>query len=170
MIETERLLLRPHTLKDFDDMLAVSSDVGVMRFLARNVPSTANEAWTRLLRNIGHWSALNYGQFAVIEKQSGLYAGDTGLADFRRELGDDFDLHPEAAWVFAGRVHGKGYATEAARAVHEWFDRTRGRMRTVCIVHPENAASINVARKLGYAAYGEAIYKDDRVIKFERLP
>ena len=72
--------------------------------------------------------------------------------------------------MFARHGHGKGYATEAAHAAHRWFDANRGARRTVCIIDPGNAASIGVARKLGYSQYGEIEYKGDRVLKFERLP
>ena len=113
---------------------------------------------------------LDYGFFAVIEKQTGLYLGQTGFSDFQRELGGDFDPYPEAGWMFAQAAHGKGYATEAALAAHEWFDRERGRQRSVCIIDPPNTASIRVAGKLGYRAIGERPFRDASVLAFERLP
>ncbi|MFI0842776.1 GNAT family N-acetyltransferase [Mesorhizobium sp. IMUNJ 23232] len=170
MIETERLILRPHILNDFDELLAVSNDAEVMQFITHGAHATRQDVWNKLLRNIGHWTALGHGVFAVVDRQTGRYVGDTGLADFHRDLGDDFDPFPEAAWVFAGHGQGKGYATEAAHAAHRWFDAERGARRTVCIIDPDNAASIGVARKLGYGHYGEIEYKGDHVLKFERLP
>jgi RimJ/RimL family protein N-acetyltransferase len=170
MIETERLILRPHILADFDELLTVSNDAEVMKFITHGAPATGQDVWNKLLRNIGHWAALGHGVFAVVDRQTGRYLGDTGLADFHRGLGDDFDPYPETAWVFTGHAQGKGFATEAASAAHRWFDTERGARRTVCIIDPDNAASIGVARKLGYNHYGETEYKGDHVLKFERLP
>ncbi len=168
MIETERLILRPHEPGDFATMFAMLNDPQVTHFIAHGVPMPRADVWTKLLRNIGHWSAFGHGQFAVIERQSGIHVGDTGLADFHRGLGEDFDPYPEAAWVFARAAHGKGYATEAAVAAHAWFDAKYGRKRLVCIIAPENHGSLAVARKLGYTAYGETRFRNDPVVKLER--
>src|SRR3546814_17524593 len=59
--------------------------------LHRRQPLSPEEAWNRLLRYAGHWTLLGYGIFAVVEKASGRFIGETGIADFHRGLGDDFD-------------------------------------------------------------------------------
>ena len=84
MIETERLLLRPHMLEDFPALCALGASSEAMRYIADGKPATKEESWIKLQRNAGHWSMLGYGLFAVFEKTSGAYAGDCGLADFRR--------------------------------------------------------------------------------------
>lgn len=169
MIETERLLLRPHTIDDFPAYHAMNVDPRVIEYIAAGKPSTEEESWNKLMRNAGFWPILGYGLFAVIEKASGVYAGISGIARFGRGLGEDFDPFPEAAWSVAGPAHGKGYASEAAIAAHDWFQANHGPARTVCIIDAENAPSLRVADKLGYRAYGEAVYKEKRVIKFERV-
>lgn len=169
MIETERLLLRQHTLEDFPDYHAMNVDPRIIEYIAAGKPMTEEESWNRLMRNAGFWPILGYGLFAVIEKASNRFVGLSGLAKFHRGLGEDFDLFPEAAWSSAGDTHGKGYATEAALASHDWFHARFGPQRTVCIIDAENAPSLRVAEKIGYRAYGETTYKDKRVIKFERL-
>ena len=52
------------------------------------------------------------------------------------------------------RVHaqGKGYSTEALRAVVAWGDSHFGPVATVCIIHQDNGRSFRVAEKLGYTA------------------
>ena len=94
--------------------------------------------------------------------------GEVGLAHFARGLGETFDPFPEAAWVLATGGHGKGYATEAVVAAHDWIARTQRPARTVCIVHPDNAASLRVAMKLGYVSFGEAEYRGASPTMFER--
>ena len=170
MIETERLILRQNIPTDFDAFRAMYDDPEVVKHIGNGQPGTTQDSWFRFLRFIGHWSVLDYGFFAVIDKASGLFLGQTGLAEFRRGLGEDFDPYPEAGWMFVKAAHGQGYATEAARAAHEWFDARHGRQRTVCIIDAANAASIGVAEKLGYSLIGERPYRDEMVLVFERTP
>lgn len=168
MIETDRLILRQHTRDDFPAYHAMNVDPRVIQYVAAGKPMTEEESWNRLMRNAGFWPILGYGLFAVVEKASGRFVGLNGLANFNRGLGEDFDPFPEAAWSSSGETHGKGYATEAALASHDWFHTTFGPQRTVCIIDSENAPSLRLSEKIGYRAYGEAVYKDKRVIKFER--
>lgn len=167
MIETERLILRIPIIEDFEPSYAMVSDLAVMRFIGVGVMSR-EDAWNRVLRYIGHWTAFGHGLFTVLDKESGAYLGQTGFADFHRGLGEGFDGFPEAAWMFVGSSHGKGYATEAASAAHEWFDRSFKPERTVCIINEGNEGSIRVAEKLGYRQVDKALYRDAPVFKLER--
>jgi len=56
---------------------------------------------------------------------------------------------PELAFELFGRVHGNGYATEAATAVIEAAARS-GRSRLWATVAPWNAPSFRVLEKLGF--------------------
>ena len=132
-------------------------------------PMSREDCWNRLLRFAGHWSLLGYGLLLVEEMQTGRVVGEVGLADFHRGLGDDFDPFPEFAWMMASEVHGRGYATEAARAVLDWMEAGFAPGRTVCIIDPENAPSLRVAEKLGFEVFGKAAYKDKPILKLERF-
>jgi RimJ/RimL family protein N-acetyltransferase len=169
MIETERLILRQHRLDDFEDICNVYGDAEVMRFITGRA-STREESWARLLRYVGHWNLLGYGFFAIVEKASGRFAGDAGLARFQRGLGQGFDDFDESGWVLAGWAHGHGYAAEALTAVHEWHRHRFGAQRTVCIVSPDHHRSLRLAEKLGYRRYGELSYHGEPVAALERLP
>ncbi|QJB69172.1 GNAT family N-acetyltransferase [Parasphingorhabdus halotolerans] len=168
MIETERLLLRPHIAEDFPGCLAMWQDPQVIRYIG-NVPSTEGEAWMRFLSYFGRWELMGYGMFAVIEKDSGDFLGEIGFSDFRRNLGPDFDPFHEGAWVMNQAGQGKGYAFEATAAAHDWLDRKFKPEKTVSIIDPDNAASIKLAGKLGYTETRRDEYKGDAVIVFERF-
>ncbi len=167
MIETDRLTLRPYSLADYQPYLTMCSEIEVMRFLGGQ-PISPEEAWHRVMRYAGHWSLLGYGIFAVFEKSTGDYVGETGIADYHRGLGEGFDEAGEASWVFSAKVHGRGYALEAAEAAHHWFTSHTGRRRTVCLVHPDNLASLRIATRLGYAEFGKRRYKEQLLTMLER--
>jgi len=166
-IETERLLLRGHCVEDFADCLALWSDPEVTRFIGGK-PSTPEEVWARLLRYAGHWSLLGFGYWVVTERATGRFLGEVGFADFRREIEPSLEGVPEIGWVLTPQGHGRGYATEAARAALAWGDAQFGRARTACIIAPENAASIRVAVKCGYREFRRTTYKDRPTIMYVR--
>lgn len=168
MIETDRLLLRPHVAGDFNACFAMWQEPEVVRYITGK-PATEDEAWFTFLRNVGGWEVLGYGIFAMIEKETGRFVGQIGFSDFRRGLGPDFDPFHEAAWILAGAGQNKGYASEAGHAVHSWLDGKFHPDKTVCIISPDNLASVQLATKLGYKPVGDAMYKEDVVSKFERL-
>ena len=71
--------------------------------------------------------------------------------------------------MLAPHAQGKGYATEAVRAVVGWGDQHFDRARTVCLIHPENLPSLRVAEKCGYKEFQRTAYKGQPTIILERL-
>jgi RimJ/RimL family protein N-acetyltransferase len=166
-IESERLTLRGHVVDDFDDSAAMWAEPEVTRHIGGR-PFTREESWSRLLRYVGHWSALGFGYWVVSEKLSGRFVGEVGFSDFKRELVPSFGGAPEIGWVLSTSAHGRGFATEAARAAVAWGETHFGSARTVCLINPENLASIRVAAKCGYKEFARASYKGGPTILFER--
>lgn len=169
MITTDRLVLRPHRTDDFDQLLTLYRDKALNEFI-RGLPASEEDSWNRLLRYIGHWSAMDYGLFAVIDRTEDRIIGEVGFADFRRGLGDAFDSCPEAAWMFRGAAHGQGYALEAMTAATTWFESTFKPARTVCIIDPANRGSIRLADKLGFETFGASVYRGATVTMLAKTP
>lgn len=168
VLETPRLILRPHRLEDYEDCCFLTTDPEAVRMIFQK-PMTREETWHRMLRFVGHWTLLGYGLLLVEEKATGRVVGEVGLADFHRGLGDDFDPFPEMAWMLTHDVHGRGYATEAAAAALRWMEAAFAPERTVCIIDPDNMASLRVAEKLGFHSFGKADYKGKSVLKLRRF-
>jgi RimJ/RimL family protein N-acetyltransferase len=166
-IDTERLTLRQPTRDDFAGSFAMWSDTNVTRFIGGR-PFTHEETWARLLRYVGHWQVLGFGYWIVRERDTGRYVGEVGFADYQRDLDPPLNGVPEAGWAIAPHAHGKGYATEAVRAVTRWADRRWPGAHTVCIIDPDNAVSLRVAAKCGYAQTGRATYRGNTSLVFER--
>jgi RimJ/RimL family protein N-acetyltransferase len=167
-IETARLVLRAHRLDDFDACARMWADAQVTRFIGGR-PSTEQESWSRLLRYAGHWALLGFGYWALEEKSSGRFAGELGFADFKRELTPSIRGTPELGWVLAPEAQGKGYATEALQAAIAWADARFSWPRTVCLIHPDNQASLRVAAKCGYREKLRTELHGAPTILFERL-
>ncbi len=166
VIETERLRLRGHELRDFDASAAMWGDADVARFIGGK-PSTREESWGRLLRYIGHWHALGHGFWLIEEKATGAFVGEGGIGDFKREIEPRIEA-PEAGWALSPGMHGRGYAHEAMSAALAWAEPHFGRTDFVCIIAPENQPSLKLADKLGFSEYARGLYKGETSVMLRR--
>ncbi|WP_246780505.1 GNAT family N-acetyltransferase [Rhizobium sp. AQ_MP] len=148
-IDTERTRLRAHRLDDFEPMMAMWQDEAIFRHITGR-PSTCNETWSRLLRYIGHWHGLGFGYWVIEDRETGLYLGEAGFADFHRDMAPPLGPAPEAGWAIVSPAHGRGLATEVMTAAHAWMDERNPHGRTTCILDPMHHASRRVADKCGY--------------------
>lgn len=168
VLETARFVLRGHTLADFEASAAMWGDPTVTRFIGGR-PFTADEVWARILRYHGHWAMLGFGFWAIEDRATGQFVGEVGFADFRRPIEPPFGDTPEMGWSLAPAAHGKGVASEAVAAAAAWGDANFTHDRTVCIIAPENGASIRVAEKNGFREVRRAEYRGDTTVVFERM-
>jgi RimJ/RimL family protein N-acetyltransferase len=167
MIETDRLRLRPHVAADLAASWAMWSDPLVYGYILP-AASTEQQAWSRILAYAGHWALTAFGYWAVEERSTGIFVGEIGFADFKRDITPSIRGLPEMGWVLASAHHGKGYATEGVRAALAWADQHLAASRTVCLINPENAVSIHLAEKAGYAQRALATYNNTPTLLFER--
>jgi RimJ/RimL family protein N-acetyltransferase len=159
-LETPRLVLRGHTVDDFAATAALWADADVVRHTIGR-PSTAEEAWGRMLRYAGLWRLVGYGYWVVEDRATGAYLGEAGLADFHRGIAAIPAGVPEAGWVLRPDVQGRGLATEAVDCVLTWADAGLAAPETACLIMPENAASLRVADKVGFGPAVETRHRDE---------
>jgi len=167
ILTTERLVLTPVAATDLDDLLSLWSDADFTRHIMGRALSE-EEVWFRLLRDLGHWAALGYGNWSIRLRDGGSYLGSVGVFDYRRDLQPPFDA-PELGWGVAPAHQGRGYAAEALAAALDWTDDVLGAPRAVCMIAPDNLASLRLAARMGFRPYAAATYKDHPVELFERL-
>lgn len=167
ILETERLRLRGYRLEDFPARAKLWANPEVVRHIT-GTPMGEADVWARMLTLVGHWTLMGFGYWAVEEKASGRFVGEIGFSDFKREVVPSFAGVPELGWVLDPAVHGKGYATEGARAALAWGDGIFPGKRTVAIITPANAPSIRVAEKLGYREYARTTFRKEPIVLFER--
>jgi RimJ/RimL family protein N-acetyltransferase len=166
-LETELLHLRAHRLEDYPRCAALWSDEGVTRYI-NELPLTAEEVWSRLLRYVGHWMLLGFGYWVAEEKRTGEFLGEVGFASLKRMIHPALDDTPEAGWVFSTSSRGRGFATEAVRAILGWGQMHFRTPTSVCLVHPDNTPSLRLAAKVGYRETERTVYRGRPVIILHR--
>ena len=114
MIETERLLLRPYTLSDFDSLYEIMSDPETMQ----HYPAPYDEEKTRnwITWNLDNYEKYGFGLWAVVLKETGEFIGDCGIT----LQNIDGEILPEIGYHIHKKYWRRGFAKEAARAVRDW--------------------------------------------------
>jgi RimJ/RimL family protein N-acetyltransferase len=134
---------------DVEPMHRLMQDPDVMRYVGdRKVPN-AQESWRSMAGWIGHWALRGYGQWALVERESGQLIGRGGLINPEGWPGAEVGYLLGKAWW------GRGYATEAAQAALDWAFRERDFDRILSLIDPANAASLRVAERIGERHCGE---------------
>lgn len=168
-LETARLRLRAHRVEDFDGCRAIWSDPEVTRYIGGK-PATGEEVWRRLLTYAGLWSLLGFGYWAIEERATGRYVGDIGFAEFQRDIEPALRGMLECGWALARAARGQGYASEALAAIEAWRKTHFPDCRAVCIIAPDNFASVRVAEKAAFRRWHETTYHGHATVVFGGPP
>jgi RimJ/RimL family protein N-acetyltransferase len=157
-IVTARLHLRSMCSDDLPAVTALGADERVMTFLGGVLTADQCAAW--LERQLGQWRAHALGPFVV--EREGVFVGFVGLSRNDFEAG----LVPavEVAWRIAFDHWGKGYATEAARAVIEDAFERLGLSEVAAITTPGNNRSRRIMGRLGM------VYSPAETFEHPRVP
>ena len=141
---TARLRLRRWHAGDIEPMAAINRDPEVTRYLSG---ARDPDAFAELVR--GHWDAHGYGWWAVEPRDRRSLIGFAGVS--HPVFLEPVAHRPELGWRLARSAWGRGYATEAAAAARDDALGRLGLPELISVIHPENARSQGVARKLGMA-------------------
>jgi RimJ/RimL family protein N-acetyltransferase len=96
-------------------------------------------------RWLKHWSGHGFGNCCVFEKATGHLIGNCGIRWMTVRTATVLNL----MYRFDPRVWGRGYATEASRAILDWACQNLPGQVVLARVRPGNLASQAVARKVG---------------------
>jgi ribosomal-protein-alanine N-acetyltransferase len=147
ILETDRLIPRHQMPTDLDDLFALYCDPDVKKYIP-DVPLTYEEAREELewFMN-GHPKRPELGLWATSHKETGKFMGRCGLLPWTI----DGQNEVEVAYLLAKEYWGQGLGTEAAQAILNYGFEQLKLSRLICMIYPENQASVKVARKIGMA-------------------
>jgi RimJ/RimL family protein N-acetyltransferase len=144
-IQTDRLLLRPWQAEDLAPYAALNADSVVMEHFLTPLTRADSDAMVDRFR--AHHQEHGYGPWAVEVPGVASLVGYVGLLVPRFVA--PFTPCVEIGWRLAREHWGKGYATEAARAVlNDAFGRV-GLDEVVAFTVPANVRSQLVMQRLG---------------------
>ena len=101
-LETERLVLRPMTVGDVEEMHEIYSDETTFQFIAGGPCRSIDETLERVQEKIAHQKQQGFSLGVVIERSTGMVVGDCGLQLL--EGGPDVEVGYKMARRVRGRV------------------------------------------------------------------
>jgi RimJ/RimL family protein N-acetyltransferase len=149
VIETERLILRLPRIEDAPGLLEAFADPEAMRFIGDGSTTDLVGSEQAVGRWLERWDAWGMAMFVLERKDDSRVLGRAGFLRWDPETWEIGGTETELGWGLAGEHWGRGYATEAARALRDWAFDERGLTRLVSLIQHENLRSVRVAEKLG---------------------
>ncbi|MEO1102245.1 MAG: GNAT family N-acetyltransferase [Pseudomonadota bacterium] len=152
-ITTQRLTLTAWRADHFEPFAKLFDDAPIARYIASDVDRRT--AWRAMVAGAGAWQLRGYGTYAI--EHEGQFSGFCGL------------YYPlgwpqiELAYTLAPHARGKGFASEAVRAVRS-VATAQGLGALESYIDPDNAASIKVAEGVGATLAGETELNGVRVL------
>ncbi len=170
--ETERFILRPFAAGDLDFLDELHSDEEVMRYILGRLRSH-DENIIYLKRLLAMEEEHGLGQRIVIRKEDNKPVGRCGMSFFFGVKENDLTSYyfdpkaiPEGVestrvielgYSFLRDTWGKGYASEAAKAMRDHGLKVQKIPELHSLIFQENLSSVRVAEKIGAELLGECL-------------
>lgn len=138
ILQTERLTLRANRADDFAGYAAfVASDA--TRYMGG--PLGTAGAWNWFTSDIAQWHLFGHGALAIDETATGAHVGQVAVVKPPNT--------PEVMIGWMAYHEGKGFMTEACRAMLDWAFGPGGLSTVVAYIDAQNPRSVALAQRLG---------------------
>jgi [ribosomal protein S5]-alanine N-acetyltransferase len=139
---TERLVIRPYSMGDLPAVIEIITHPEVFWWLPQRLDDEGAQRW--LETEIREVEEQGTGTYAVVLRADQKVIGGVALKPRHLDTGCEVEI----GYHLGRRWWGRGYATEAARAMLAEA-RSRGLVRVTAFIYPDNVASRAVAERLG---------------------
>jgi len=153
-IKSKRLILRNFEETDAERMFLMDSNPDVMKYIGVPPVSEINESKNIIKMIRQQYIDNGVGRLAVIEKESRLLIGWSGLKLLTQEINGYNNIY-DLGYRFLPEYWGKGYAFESAKASLDFGFNELKADTIYAHAHSENEGSNHILRKLGFEKTGE---------------
>jgi RimJ/RimL family protein N-acetyltransferase len=175
-LSTKRLVLRPPSPGDLEDLTALFGDIEVMHFIGNGKTMSSVQVGHMLetmLAEARHgsshpeWVPGVPGSLIIVRPETQEFLGMGVLRmlapDIVAAIGDCPSPSVEAGYVLAKPFWGQGFATEAAQALVDYGVQLVGKEHVIAIADVGNDPSHHVLRKVGFTTQKEFDYREMRM-------
>ena len=146
VLSTARLDIAELTLDDAEFIFALVNEPSWLAYIGDRGVRTLDDARGYLTNGpLAMYARHGYGLWRVTRRDDGAVVGICGL--LKRDTLPDADI----GFAFLPAYRGEGYAREAAEATLRHAHETLALPRILAIVSPDNAASIRLLERVGFA-------------------
>ena len=155
-LETKRLIIRPITLDDKNEIFEYRSDTESNKYQGW-IPKTIDDVETfigKISEQINEPET--WFQYVIIEKETHKLVGDVGIHFF-----DSENRTVEIGCTLNKEFQNKGYATESVKRVIDYLFNELNKHRIITSIDPDNKNSIRLVERIGFrkeAHFIESLY------------
>ena len=160
--DTARLSIELMSRDDADLLFELDQDPEVMRYINGGKMTSRKDLEEKMIPRMEQYrnTEKGWGLWKVIVKDNAQFIGWI-LVRPMAFFSDQPELENlELGWRFKQESWGKGYATEAAKAVMQALTNKGGITQLSAIAMPGNTGSINIMKKLGMTYIKTYIHED----------
>jgi RimJ/RimL family protein N-acetyltransferase len=162
-LTTARFELRPWEDSFEGELVRLSCDERVMRFIGEGRLWTREQATQRHRELLEHWRDYDFGWHAIIEKDR--FRGVAALNHLGSTVPGIEESALEIGWWVDPASWGRGVATEAALALRDEAFGELGAERLAARYQPANLASGRVMVKLGMRVHSDTVGKTGEPVR-----
>ena len=150
LLTTTRLTLRQLRYSDADAMLTVRGDAHAMRLMGRDTLQNLEEA----NQQIAHFLAETKGpipayRWALERNEDNAFLGTCGIFGWVKQW-----RKATIGYELGRFAWGNGYMHEATSSILTWAFEAMALHRMDALIHPDNHASLALAKRLGFKLEG----------------
>jgi RimJ/RimL family protein N-acetyltransferase len=175
-LSTSRLILRPPSPGDLEDVTALFGDPDVTHFVLNGrtlTPTQIAHMFETMLSEARHGPANPAtpagvpGWLVMVRPDTQEFVG-LGVfrllpADLAAAIGTCPDPAVEVGYMLAKSAWGQGFATEAARELTRYGVELLGKEHVIAVAHLGNDVSLKVLSKVGFVRQSDYDYRDMRM-------
>lgn len=145
ILYTERTCVREITMEDLDELYELYQGDGITDYTEPLFERQEEEVYTKSYIEYMYYY-YGYGMWIVRDRKNGALIGRAGIE--HRE--GNAEVFTELGYVIGSDYQNKGYATEVCQAILDYAKEEAGMDQIHCFIHPQNHASLHLAKKLGF--------------------
>ena len=159
ILETERCYIRESTVEDAEDFWMIYGEPEITKYTEGLLPTLEQQKAYQRDYIDKMYRYYEFGVWTVLSKETGEVIGRAGFS-----VREGYEL-PELGFVVARKWQGKGIAYEICDAILQYGWEVCEFQAVQALVMPENTASLNLCRKLGFTREEKIREKTTEYIK-----
>ncbi|GAA3094581.1 hypothetical protein GCM10010520_45530 [Rhizobium viscosum] len=160
IFETPRLIARMWGEGEAGLIHDLHSTIETTRYMSGGAPWSREKAEERLRSYFAEQARDGTTKYKILGREDGRYIGRAGISLFHTG-------EYEMGYAFYSREWGKGYATEIATGLADWFFARAIAPHFVAFTHPDNLASQHILKKIGMRERGPIFIENVQGVEFE---
>ncbi|MBB3560472.1 RimJ/RimL family protein N-acetyltransferase [Rhizobium sp. BK512] len=160
IFRTPRLVARMWENGDADLIQDLHSTIETTRYMSGAAPWSREKCEERLRSYFAEQARDGTTKYKIVSREDGRFIGRAGISLFH--TGEH-----EMGYAFYAGEWGKGYASEIAAGLADWFFAEGIAPHFVAFTHPDNLVSQHILKKIGMRERGPIFIEGVKGVEFE---